>query len=111
MEKSIGDFSKRSKEGKLKPDELEGGTFTITNGGIFGSMMSTPILNPPQVAILGMHSIQKRPVVVNDQIVIRPMMYLALSYDHRLIDGREAVQFLVRIKECVENPERILFEI
>ena len=86
--------------------DLEGGTFTITNGGIFGSMMSTPILNPPQAAILGMHTIQKRAVVVNDQIVIRPMMYLALSYDHRLIDGREAVQFLVRIKECVENPER-----
>ena len=91
--------------------ELQGGTFTITNGGTFGSMMSTPILNPPQSAILGMHAIQKRAVVVNDQIVIRPMMYLALSYDHRIIDGRDAVQFLVRIKECVENPERMLLGI
>ena len=90
---------------------MMGGTFTITNGGTFGSMMSTPILNPPQAAILGMHNIVKRPVVVNDQITIRPMMYLALSYDHRLIDGREAVQFLVRIKECVESPERMLFEV
>ena len=111
MEKSIGDFSKRSKEGKLKPDELEGGTFTITNGGVFGSMMSTPILNPPQSAILGMHAIIKRPVVVNDQIMIRPMMYLALSYDHRLIDGRDAVLFLVRVKECVENPGRLLLDL
>jgi 2-oxoglutarate dehydrogenase E2 component (dihydrolipoamide succinyltransferase) len=92
-------------------NEMQGGTFSITNGGVFGSMMSTPILNPPQTAILGLHAIQKRAVVVNDQIVIRPMMYVALSYDHRLIDGREAVQFLVRIKECVENPERMLIEI
>ncbi len=111
IEKAIAAVAKRARDGKVTVPELEGGTFTITNGGIFGSMLSTPILNPPQCAILGMHSIQKRPVVVNDQIVIRPMMYLALSYDHRLIDGREAVQFLVRIKECVENPERILFEI
>jgi 2-oxoglutarate dehydrogenase E2 component (dihydrolipoamide succinyltransferase) len=111
IEKEIGALAKRARDGKIAVTDLEGGTFTITNGGIFGSMLSTPILNPPQVAILGMHAIQKRPVVVNDQIVIRPMMYLALSYDHRLIDGREAVQFLVRIKECVENPERILFEI
>jgi 2-oxoglutarate dehydrogenase E2 component (dihydrolipoamide succinyltransferase) len=111
IEKQIGALAKKAREGKIAVTDLEGGTFTITNGGIFGSMMSTPILNPPQSAILGMHSIQKRAVVVNDQIVIRPMMYLALSYDHRVIDGREAVQFLVRIKECVENPERILFEI
>jgi 2-oxoglutarate dehydrogenase E2 component (dihydrolipoamide succinyltransferase) len=111
IEKTIGVVAKKARDGKITVADLEGGTFTITNGGIFGSMMSTPILNPPQVAILGMHSIQKRPVAINDQIVIRPMMYLALSYDHRLIDGREAVQFLVRIKECVENPERILFEI
>jgi 2-oxoglutarate dehydrogenase E2 component (dihydrolipoamide succinyltransferase) len=111
IEKEIGALAKKARDGKITINDLEGGTFTITNGGIFGSMMSTPILNPPQVAILGMHSIQKRPVAINDQVVIRPMMYLALSYDHRLIDGREAVQFLVRIKECVENPERILFEI
>ena len=111
IEKKLADLAKKAREGKIAVTELEGGTFTITNGGIFGSMMSTPILNPPQAAILGMHSIQKRAVVVNDQIVIRPMMYLALSYDHRLVDGREAVQFLVRIKECVENPERMLLEV
>jgi 2-oxoglutarate dehydrogenase E2 component (dihydrolipoamide succinyltransferase) len=111
IEKKIAELAKKARDGKIAFTELEGGTFTITNGGIFGSMLSTPILNPPQCAILGMHSIQKRAVVVNDQVVIRPMMYLALSYDHRLIDGREAVQFLVRIKECVENPERMLLEI
>ncbi|MBX9627134.1 MAG: 2-oxoglutarate dehydrogenase complex dihydrolipoyllysine-residue succinyltransferase [Gemmataceae bacterium] len=111
IEKRIAELAKKARDGKIGVPDLEGGTFTITNGGIFGSMMSTPILNPPQVAILGMHSIQKRAVVVNDQVVIRPMMYLALSYDHRLIDGREAVQFLVRIKECVENPERMLLEV
>ncbi len=111
IEKAIGALAKKARDGKITVTDLEGGTFTITNGGIFGSMMSTPILNPPQVAILGMHSIQKRPVAVNDQVVIRPMMYLALSYDHRLIDGREAVQFLVRVKECVENPERMLLDI
>ncbi|MFO0935355.1 MAG: 2-oxoglutarate dehydrogenase complex dihydrolipoyllysine-residue succinyltransferase [Gemmataceae bacterium] len=111
IEKAIADVAKRARDGKVNVTELQGGTFTITNGGTFGSMMSTPILNPPQSAILGMHSIQKRAVVVNDQIVIRPMMYLALSYDHRIIDGREAVQFLVRIKECVENPERMLLGI
>ncbi|MCX7664285.1 MAG: 2-oxoglutarate dehydrogenase complex dihydrolipoyllysine-residue succinyltransferase [Gemmataceae bacterium] len=111
IEKKIVELALKARDGKLATSELQGGTFTITNGGIFGSMLSTPILNPPQTGILGMHSIQKRAVVVNDQIVIRPMMYLALSYDHRLIDGREAVQFLVRIKECIENPERILFEV
>ncbi len=110
-EKAIAEFGQRARDGQLGPDDLRGGTFTISNGGVFGSLMSTPILNPPQVAILGMHSIQKRAVVVDDQIVIRPMMYVALSYDHRLLDGREAVGTLVRIKECVENPERILLEL
>jgi len=111
IEKAIADVAKRARDGKVGMKDLEGGTFTITNGGTFGSMLSTPILNPPQTAILGMHTIQKRAMVVNDQIVIRPMMYLALSYDHRLLDGRDAVQFLVRIKECLENPERMLFEV
>ncbi len=111
IEKSIGELAVKVRDGKMAVGDLQGGTFTITNGGIFGSMMSTPILNPPQTGILGMHAIQKRAVVVADQIVIRPMMYLALTYDHRLIDGREAVQFLVRVKECVENPERLLLEI
>ena len=111
IEKAIAEVAKKARDGKVSVADLQGGTFTITNGGIFGSMLSTPILNPPQAAILGMHAIQKRPVAVNDQVVIRPMMYLALSYDHRQIDGREAVQFLVRIKECVENPERMLFDV
>ena len=111
IEKRIAELAKRARDGKIAVTDLEGGTFTITNGGIFGSMLSTPILNPQQSAILGMHNIVKRAVVVNDSIVIRPMMYLALSYDHRLVDGREAVQFLVRIKECVENPERMLLGI
>jgi 2-oxoglutarate dehydrogenase E2 component (dihydrolipoamide succinyltransferase) len=104
IERAIAEFASRARDGKIKVDDLQGGTFTITNGGVFGSLLSTPILNPPQSAILGMHTIQKRPVVVNDAIAIRPMMYLALSYDHRLIDGREAVQFLVKIKEVIENP-------
>jgi 2-oxoglutarate dehydrogenase E2 component (dihydrolipoamide succinyltransferase) len=111
IEKSISDLAERARDGRITVADLQGGTFTITNGGVFGSLLSTPILNPPQSAILGMHAIQKRPVVVNDQIVIRPMMYLALSYDHRLIDGREAVLFLVRIKECIESPQRLLLEI
>ena len=111
IEKAIADLAKRAKDGKIGVPDMLGGTFTITNGGVFGSLLSTPILNPPQSAILGMHTIQKRPVVVNDEIVIRPMMYVAMSYDHRLIDGRDAVQFLVRVKECVENPERMLFEV
>lgn len=110
-EKVIADFAQRARDSRLKLEELQGGTFTITNGGIYGSMLSTPILNPPQSGILGMHNIVKRAVVVDDQIVIRPMMYLALSYDHRIVDGREAVQFLVRVKECIENPERILLEV
>ncbi len=111
IEKSVADLGRRARDGKLKLEELSGGTFTITNGGVYGSLMSTPILNPPQSAILGMHKIQKRPVVVGDQIVARPMMYLALSYDHRLVDGREAVTFLVRVKECIEDPERLLFSV
>jgi 2-oxoglutarate dehydrogenase E2 component (dihydrolipoamide succinyltransferase) len=111
IEQTIEELARKAREGKISVDDLQGGTFTITNGGVFGSLLSTPILNPPQSAILGMHTIQKRPVVVNDEIVIRPMMYLALSYDHRLIDGREAVQFLVRVKECVEHPERMLLKI
>jgi len=111
LEKTIAGLAVRAKENKLQMPELEGGTFTISNGGIYGSMMSTPILNPPQSGILGLHAIQKRAVVVDDAIVIRPMMYVALSYDHRLVDGREAVQFLVRVKDCIETPERILLEI
>ncbi|MDC0476455.1 2-oxoglutarate dehydrogenase complex dihydrolipoyllysine-residue succinyltransferase [Alphaproteobacteria bacterium] len=107
-EQAIADFGARAREGKIVPDEMAGGSFTISNGGVYGSLMSTPILNPPQSAILGMHKIDKRPVVVDDQIVIRPMMYLALSYDHRIIDGREAVSFLKRIKDVVEDPRRLL---
>jgi 2-oxoglutarate dehydrogenase E2 component (dihydrolipoamide succinyltransferase) len=111
IEKSIKAFGAKAKEGALSYDDLTGGTFSITNGGVFGSMLSTPILNPPQSAILGMHSIQQRPVVEKGEIVIRPMMYLALSYDHRIIDGREAVQFLVTIKQLLEDPSRLLLEI
>jgi len=111
IEKRIVELATKARDNKIAVTDLQGGTFTITNGGIFGSMLSTPILNPPQSGILGMHSIQKRAVVVNEQIVIRPMMYLALSYDHRIIDGREAVSFLVRVKECLENPERIFLAI
>ena len=107
-ERAISDFGRRARDGKITPDEMAGGTFTISNGGVYGSMMSTPILNPPQSGILGMHKIQKRAVVIDDQIVIRPMMYLALSYDHRIIDGREAVSFLARVKEMVEDPRRLL---
>jgi 2-oxoglutarate dehydrogenase E2 component (dihydrolipoamide succinyltransferase) len=111
IEKAIADLGKRAREGKLAIEELTGGTFSITNGGIFGSLMSTPILNPPQSGILGMHKIQQRPMVMPDgSIQARPMMYLALSYDHRLIDGREAVSFLVRVKECLEDPQRILID-
>jgi 2-oxoglutarate dehydrogenase E2 component (dihydrolipoamide succinyltransferase) len=111
VEAAIADLAVRARDNKLTMKELEGGTFTISNGGIYGSMLSTPILNPPQSGILGLHAIQKRAVVVGDAVVVRPMMYLALSYDHRLIDGREAVQFLVRVKECVEDPDRILIEV
>ncbi|MDF2577398.1 MAG: sucB [Chlamydiales bacterium] len=111
MEKQIDDFTKKSKENSLSIDELQGGTFTITNGGVFGSMLSTPLLTPPQSAILGMHKIEKRPIVIDDQIVIRPMMYVALSYDHRLIDGREAVSFLVHVKNILEDPQRLLLDV
>lgn len=111
IELEIADFGKRARDGQLKLEELQGGTFTISNGGVFGSLMSTPILNPPQSGVLGMHRIEERPVVVNGQIVIRPMMYLALSYDHRLIDGREAVTFLVRVKEALEDPVRLLIDL
>lgn len=111
IEGTIADFGKRGREGKIGIEDLQGGTFTITNGGIFGSLMSTPILNPPQTAILGMHKIQERPVAINGQVEIRPMMYLALSYDHRMIDGKDAVQFLVTIKELLEDPARILLDV
>ena len=111
VEKTIGDFGKRANEGKLSIDELTGGTFSISNGGVFGSMLSTPIINPPQSAILGIHATKERPVVENGEIVIRPMNYLALSYDHRIIDGREAVLFLVAIKDALEDPARLLLEL
>jgi 2-oxoglutarate dehydrogenase E2 component (dihydrolipoamide succinyltransferase) len=111
IETAIADLAQRAQERRLELSDLTGAVFTISNGGVFGSLLSTPILNPPGSAILGMHSIQKRPVAVNDEVVIRPMMYLAMSYDHRIIDGREAVTFLKRVKECIENPERMLLEI
>ncbi|TGM61622.1 2-oxoglutarate dehydrogenase complex dihydrolipoyllysine-residue succinyltransferase [Leptospira adleri] len=111
VEQEIGRLANRVKDGKIELAEMEGGTFTISNGGIYGSMMSTPILNPPQSGILGLHNIVKRAVVVNDQIVIRPMMYLALSYDHRIVDGKEAVTFLVKVKEAIEDPTRLLLEL
>jgi 2-oxoglutarate dehydrogenase E2 component (dihydrolipoamide succinyltransferase) len=111
IEKTITDLGRRARDGKLSMDDMSGGTFTITNGGIFGSLLSTPILNPPQSAILGMHKIQDRPMVVDGEIKVRPMMYLALSYDHRLIDGREAVTFLVRVKAYIEDPERLLLDV
>jgi 2-oxoglutarate dehydrogenase E2 component (dihydrolipoamide succinyltransferase) len=110
IEKGIADLAKKARDGKLSLEDLTGGTFTITNGGIFGSLLSTPILNTPQVAILGMHKIQERPVVVDGEVQVRPMMYLALSYDHRIVDGAEAVGFLVRIKELIEDPESLLLE-
>jgi len=111
IERQIGDFAGRARDNKLKLEELLGGTFTITNGGVFGSLMSTPILNMPQTGILGMHKIQNRPVAIGDKIEIRPMMYLALSYDHRLVDGRDAVTFLVRVKENIEDPQRLLLDL
>jgi 2-oxoglutarate dehydrogenase E2 component (dihydrolipoamide succinyltransferase) len=111
IEKTIGDFGRRARDGQLKIDELSGGTFSITNGGVYGSLMSTPILNPPQSAILGMHKIQERPMAIGGKVEIRPMMYLALSYDHRIIDGKEAVSFLVRVKEAIEDPRRLLLEL
>lgn len=111
IEGTINDFGRRARDGKLTMDEMQGGTFTISNGGVYGSLMSTPILNAPQSGILGMHKIQERPMVVNGQIEIRPMMYLALSYDHRIVDGREAVTFLVRVKESLEDPQRLLLDL
>jgi 2-oxoglutarate dehydrogenase E2 component (dihydrolipoamide succinyltransferase) len=111
IERKIAEFARKARDGKLSPAELSGGTFTISNGGVYGSLMSTPILNPPQSGILGMHKIERRPVAIGDRVEIRPMMYVALSYDHRIVDGREAVTFLVRVKECVEDPARMLFDI
>jgi 2-oxoglutarate dehydrogenase E2 component (dihydrolipoamide succinyltransferase) len=111
IERAIGDVAKRARDGKITLADLEGGVFTITNGGIFGSMLSTPIINPPQSAILGLHAINERPIALNGQVVIRPMMYLALSYDHRLIDGKEAVTFLVKVKQAIEDPARLVIGI
>jgi len=111
IEKQIAEYGKKAKEGTLTVDEMTGGSFTISNGGVFGSLLSTPIINPPQSAVLGMHRIEERPVVKDGQIVARPMMYLALSYDHRLVDGREAVTFLVRVKEAIEDPTRLLIDL
>lgn len=111
IEKTIGHYGQKARDGKLALEDMAGGTFTISNGGVYGSLMSTPILNPPQSGILGLHKIEKRAVVVNDEIVIRPMMYVALSYDHRIIDGKEAVTFLVRVKDLIEDPERLLLEV
>jgi 2-oxoglutarate dehydrogenase E2 component (dihydrolipoamide succinyltransferase) len=110
LERGIADLAERARAGTLTLEDLRGGTFSITNGGVFGSLLSTPILNPPQVGILGMHRILERPVAVEGQVVIRPMMYVALTYDHRIVDGREAVQFLVRVKELIEDPGRLLLE-
>jgi 2-oxoglutarate dehydrogenase E2 component (dihydrolipoamide succinyltransferase) len=111
IEKGVADYAKRAREGTITLEELTGGTFTITNGGVFGSLMSTPIVNSPQSAILGMHKIQERAMVVEGQVVVRPMMYIALTYDHRIIDGREAVLFLVSVKESLEDPARLLLHV
>jgi 2-oxoglutarate dehydrogenase E2 component (dihydrolipoamide succinyltransferase) len=111
IELAIADFAKRAQNGKLTPEELTGGTFTISNGGVYGSLLSTPIVNPPQSGVLGMHAIQDRPVARDGQVVIRPMMYLAMTYDHRIVDGREGVSFLKRIKDCIENPVRLLLDV
>ncbi|HAH44780.1 MAG TPA: dihydrolipoamide succinyltransferase, partial [Planctomycetaceae bacterium] len=111
IELKINDFGQRAKANKISLEELQGGTFTITNGGVYGSLLSTPIVNPPQSGVLGMHGIQDRPVAINGQVVIRPMMYIALTYDHRVVDGREAVVFLKRLKEVLEEPSRMLMEV
>ncbi|MEO1787216.1 MAG: 2-oxo acid dehydrogenase subunit E2, partial [Pseudomonadota bacterium] len=111
IEAEIGRLGRAARDGDLSLGDLQGGTFTITNGGVYGSLMSTPILNPPQSGVLGMHRIEQRPVAVNGEVKIRPMMYLALSYDHRIVDGKEAVTFLVRVKEALEDPERMLLEV
>ena len=110
IEKRIKEFAVKAEENTLSLEDIMGGTFTITNGGVFGSLMSTPILNPPQVGILGLHKIEQRPIVINGELEIRPMMYVALSYDHRIVDGREAVQFLVRLKDLIQDPESLLLE-
>ena len=111
IEKAIAGYGRKARDGKLGIEDMQGGTFTITNGGIYGSLMSTPILNAPQSGILGMHRIEERPVAIKGQVVIRPMMYLALSYDHRIVDGREAVTFLVRVKETLEDPARLVLDL
>ena len=111
IERTVADLGRRARDGSLKLDDLTGGTFSITNGGVYGSLMSTPILNPPQSGILGMHKIQDRPIAVGGKVEIRPMMYLAVSYDHRIVDGREAVGLLVRVKESIEDPRRLLLDI
>ena len=111
IEKTIGGFGRRVRDGQLKLEEMAGGSFTITNGGVYGRLMSTPILNPPQSGILGMHKIQDRPMAVGGKVEIRPMMYIALSYDHRIVDGKEAVSFLVRVKESIEDPRRLMLDI
>ena len=111
IEKTIADLGKRARDGQLSIEEMQGGTFTISNGGVYGSLMSTPILNAPQSGILGMHRIEERPVIRSGQVVARPMMYLALSYDHRIVDGREAVTFLVRVKETIEDPQRLVLDL
>jgi 2-oxoglutarate dehydrogenase E2 component (dihydrolipoamide succinyltransferase) len=111
VEKAIGELGKKARDGSLSIGDMQGGTFTITNGGVYGSLMSTPILNPPQSGVLGMHRIEQRPVAINGKVEIRPMMYLALSYDHRIVDGKEAVTFLVRVKEALEDPERMVLDV
>jgi 2-oxoglutarate dehydrogenase E2 component (dihydrolipoamide succinyltransferase) len=111
LEKELVEFAAKARDGKIKIEDLQGGVFTISNGGVYGSLLSTPILNPPQSGILGMHKIQERPIAVKGEVVVRPMMYLALSYDHRVVDGKEAVTFLIRIKECIENPVRLMLGI
>ena len=111
IEKELGNLARKARDGKLAIADMQGGTFTITNGGVYGSLMSTPILNPPQSGVLGLHRIEQRPVAINGEVKIRPMMYLALSYDHRIVDGKEAVTFLVRVKEALEDPERLLLDI
>ena len=111
IEKNIGDLGQKARDGKITIEDLQGGTFTITNGGIYGSMLSTPIINPPQSAVLGMHNIIERAVVIDGEILVRPIMYLALSYDHRIIDGKEAVSFLVRVKEILEDPRRLFLNL
>ena len=111
VEKTVAELARKARDGQLALADLMGGTFTITNGGIYGSLLSTPILNPPQVGILGMHKIQERPVAIEGRVEVRPMMYVALSYDHRIIDGREAVTFLIRVKECIEDPQRLMLDV